>query len=47
MNAFLRRGFQPYATRGIALQYRDQMPARPGWGPVTPIAFSDKVEAWD
>jgi hypothetical protein len=47
MNAFLRRGFQPFATRGNALRYSRQMPARAGWGPATPITFSEKVEAWD
>ena len=47
MNAFWRRGFQPFATRGNALRYFHQMPARAGWGPATPITFSDKVEAWD
>jgi hypothetical protein len=47
MNAFLRRGFQPFATRGNALRHSHQMPARAGWGPATPITFSDKVEAWD
>jgi beta-lactamase superfamily II metal-dependent hydrolase len=47
MNAFLRRGFQPYATRGLALRYSHQMPGRDGWGPATPISFSAKVEAWD
>lgn len=47
MNAFLRRGFQPYATRGNALWYCHDMPPRDGWGPATPITFSDKVEAWD
>jgi beta-lactamase superfamily II metal-dependent hydrolase len=47
MNAFLRRGYQPYATRGMTLRYSHQMPGRDGWGPATPIAFADKVEAWD
>ncbi len=47
MNAFLRRGFQPYATRGKALRYSHQMPKRAGWGPATPITFSDEVEVWD
>lgn len=47
MNAFLRRGFQPYATRGNALRYGHQLPVRAGWSPATHFTFSDKVEAWD
>ena len=47
MNAFWRRGFQPFATRGTALSYSYQMPPRPGWGPVAPIGFSERVETWD
>lgn len=47
MNAFWRRGFQPFATRGSGLRYSYQMPPRPGWGPVTPVAFAERVETWD
>jgi beta-lactamase superfamily II metal-dependent hydrolase len=47
MNAFLRRGYQPYATRGSTLCYSHQMPGRVGWEPATPISFADKVETWD
>jgi hypothetical protein len=47
MNAFWRRGFQPFSTRGTALRYSYQMPPRPGWGPATPMAFSERVETWD
>jgi hypothetical protein len=47
MNAFWRRGFQPFATRGTALRYSYQMPPRLGWGPATPMAFSETVETWD
>lgn len=47
MNAFWRRGFQPFGTRGTALNYSYQMPLRPGWGPITPVGFSERVETWD
>jgi beta-lactamase superfamily II metal-dependent hydrolase len=47
LNAFLRRGFQPYATRGMTLRHSRQMPQRHGWIAATPIEFSERVEAWD
>ena len=47
LNAFLRRGFQTYATRGRTLCHGRQMPLRQGWGAAAPIAFSERVEAWD
>jgi beta-lactamase superfamily II metal-dependent hydrolase len=47
LNAFLRRGFQPYATRGTTLRHSRQMPQRQGWTAATPIEFSERVEAWD
>jgi beta-lactamase superfamily II metal-dependent hydrolase len=47
VNAFLRRGFQPFATRGNTIRYSQQMPERAGWVAATPVEFSNKVEAWE
>ena len=46
-NLPLRRGFQPYATRGVTLRHSRQMPQRDGWTAATPIEFSERVEPWD
>ena len=46
-NAFMRRGATVIATQGQAKCYPRGTPARMGWGPVTPLAFSNQVEAWE
>ena len=46
-NAFMRRGAQVIATRGQDKCYSRGTPGRPGWRPVTPLAFFDKVEGWE
>ncbi|MHB1006519.1 MAG: ComEC/Rec2 family competence protein [Chloroflexota bacterium] len=47
VNAFIRRGCQVVATQGEAKCHRHNMPTREGWVAVTPLPFSDKVEAWE
>lgn len=47
VNAFVRRGASVIATQGTAKCYSRGMPARSGWNPVTPLAFSTEVESWD
>ncbi|MGZ4953505.1 MAG: ComEC/Rec2 family competence protein [Methylobacter sp.] len=46
VNAFIRRGAKVVATQGGIKNYCHNMPSR-GWGSVTPLTFSNKVESWD
>jgi beta-lactamase superfamily II metal-dependent hydrolase len=46
-NAFIRRGARVIATRGEAKRYYRGMQARAGWGPATPMTFSNQVEGWE
>jgi beta-lactamase superfamily II metal-dependent hydrolase len=41
-NAFLRRGYPVYVTRGSALMY--QSGSKRGWGEVEPLPFAERVE---
>ncbi len=47
VNAFIRRGAEVIATQGQTKWYYFNMPPRKDFGPVTPLAFSSQVEAWD
>ncbi|SDG21878.1 hypothetical protein [Thalassobaculum litoreum] len=47
VNALLRRGVAPTTTKEGALRYRNNMPARDGWGAVSPLTFKRNVEAYD
>lgn len=47
LNAFIRRGCSVVSTKGRSIWYSKNMPGRTNWGPVTPHAFSERVEAWD
>jgi beta-lactamase superfamily II metal-dependent hydrolase len=42
-NAFIRRGYPVYATRGKVISERHGYPTRPGWGPATAEEFSPDV----
>lgn len=43
-NAFIRRGFDIAATKGMGKYYFNNLPLRPGWEPVSPMEFSARVE---
>ena len=45
VNAFVRRGFQVYTTKGETVRYSFGMPARPGWDAAPVLSFSAEVEA--
>jgi len=45
VNAFIRRGCQVFSTEGNAVRHHRNMAARVGWVPLSPISFSDAVEA--
>jgi beta-lactamase superfamily II metal-dependent hydrolase len=47
VNAFIRRGAWVVATQGQIKWYYYKMPQRQGWVPVTPLVFSEQVDAWD
>lgn len=47
VNAFIRRGARVVETKGQSKRYYQNMPARDGWVPVTPLKFSQQVESWD
>lgn len=47
VNAFIRRGARVVATQGQIKWYFYRMPGRQGWVSVTPLAFSEQVDAWD
>jgi len=47
VNAFIRRGVKVIATQGRSKRFPHNMPAREGWGSVTPMEFSPEVESWD
>ena len=46
-NAFIRRGARVIATQGQKKCYSRGMPGRQGWGPETPMTFSNQVEGWE
>lgn len=47
VNAFIRRGVKVYATKGQSIRQAHNLPERDGWVPVTPLSFSERVDAWD
>jgi beta-lactamase superfamily II metal-dependent hydrolase len=44
MNAFRRRGYHVLATQGTAKLHHHEAPDRPGYVPVDPLPFYDRVE---
>lgn len=47
VNAFIRRGFRVFQTKGKMLRHRRNMPDRDGWRTAERMQFSTKVQAWD
>lgn len=48
VNAFIRRGAIVCKTDGHTVNHHEgNMPTRYGWGPVSPLGFSEEVEDWD
>ena len=45
VNAFMRRGAKVYSTNGTTIWRYRGMPPRQGWGPITALEFSERVEA--
>ena len=45
VNAFIRRGAKVYSTNGTSIRHHRGMPPRQGWGPITALEFSERVEA--
>ncbi|NQT62980.1 MAG: hypothetical protein HQ556_08500 [Candidatus Marinimicrobia bacterium] len=46
VNGFIRRGVKVCKTDGRPIRKDTNMPSR-GWEPITPLSFSQDVEAWD
>jgi len=46
INAFIRRGASPVATKGWNIRHSHQMPDR-GWGPAPGLSFASQVEPWE
>jgi hypothetical protein len=44
VNAFIRRGADVFETAGQGKWHSHDGPTRSGWGPATPLSFSDEVE---
>jgi beta-lactamase superfamily II metal-dependent hydrolase len=44
VNAYIRRGAKVLATQGVGIGHSLHAPARNGWGPATPLLFSQEVE---
>jgi beta-lactamase superfamily II metal-dependent hydrolase len=47
LNAFMRRGYSVAATQGNKIVYWGGFPPRPGYGPLSMLPFSPKVEDYD
>lgn len=47
LNAFIRRGFKVFQTKGQLVQHSRNMPDREGWSAVDHMPFSSKVQSWD
>jgi beta-lactamase superfamily II metal-dependent hydrolase len=45
-NAFIRRGANAFATKGIKIWHHYGMPER-GWGAAPALGFAPQVESWD
>jgi beta-lactamase superfamily II metal-dependent hydrolase len=46
VNAFIRRGFGVYHTKGTTIFHRRGMPDRENWGPIKKLIFAKEVQAW-
>jgi beta-lactamase superfamily II metal-dependent hydrolase len=47
INAFVRRGFDVYATKGLRICFfHEDIEAREGWSEAIPLSFSSEVRAW-
>jgi hypothetical protein len=44
VNAYIRRGAKVLATQGVSIHHHFNGLARNGWGPATPLPFSQEVE---
>jgi beta-lactamase superfamily II metal-dependent hydrolase len=47
VNAFMRRGFKVFRTKGKMIRHHYNMPGRDGWGAPERLQFFTKVQAWD
>ena len=47
LNAFIRRGYKVAATQGNKIVFWGGFPPRPGYGPLSMLPFSPKVEDYD
>lgn len=47
VNAFIRRGFGVYQTKGQNVWHHRNMPAREGWKSLERLQFFAKVQSWD
>ena len=45
-NAFIRRGANPFATKGTKIWHHHDMPER-GWGGASATGFASQVESWE
>jgi beta-lactamase superfamily II metal-dependent hydrolase len=46
-NAFIRRGYKCYVTKGLTKSYCSGTGDRDGWSTATPLPFSNEVEGYD
>lgn len=44
VNAYIRRGAKVLATQGVSIRHSFDAPPRKGWGPATPLSFSQEVD---
>jgi len=47
LNAFMRRGFKVFQTKGKIIRHQYNMPGRDGWRTTERMQFFTKVQAWD
>ena len=47
VNAYIRRGVKVYKTQGFCIRHHEGIMPERNWTPIDPLAFADRVEAWD